>query len=70
VVGAIAHANFAHALVNAHRLLSPIGNRTAQSSNSDAQSQSRDAQSKPIFQKTLETWLGFEVSRSGFGRVI
>jgi autotransporter-associated beta strand protein len=57
-------------LVNALRNLSPIGNRTAQSSDSDAQSAAGDAQSKPVSQKTLETWLGFEISCSGFGCII
>jgi autotransporter-associated beta strand protein len=41
--------------------LSPIGNSPPQSSDGDAQSGSGDVLSKPISQKTLKTWLGFEV---------
>ena len=50
--------------------MSPIGNSTAQSSNGDAQSKPGGVQSKPISQKTLKTWLGFEVSYCDFGCVI
>ena len=57
----------ASVLVNALRNLSPIGNRPAQSFNCGAQSVTGDVQSKPIPQKTLNKWLGFEISRSGFG---